>query len=292
MTATNPALSVVVPTIGRLALLRGCLESLAACEPGPAEVVVVDQSQGPDVERMVAEFSSLGARAVRSEARSVATAHNDGLTAAVNEFVAVTHDDCTVRPDWIAAAGGLLEQGRDAIYTGRVLAPEGAGHVPSTIDRPDAIDYTGRTECRVLYPNNMAFSREAVIALDGFDPRLVGAAEDNDLCYRWTSAGHPLRYDPAMVVWHHDWRSHEELKRMYFSYGDGQGAFYAKHLRRGDLRILRFLAEDLGWAARATLAAALKRDGTDAMPTWMMLKGLPHGLRAGWREFAVREHPS
>jgi GT2 family glycosyltransferase len=138
----------------------------------------------------------------------------------------------------------------------------------------------------------MAFSRGTVIAAGGFDPRLAGAAEDNDFCYRWTRAGRPLRYDPALVVWHHDWRSPEELKRLYFGYGEGQGALYAKHLRRSDLRVLRFLAEDLRWAARATLGAAVKRDGTDAMPTWMMLRGLPHGLRAGWREFGARDHPS
>jgi glycosyltransferase involved in cell wall biosynthesis len=37
-------LSVVLPTIGRAELLVACLASIAACEPGAAEIIVVDQS--------------------------------------------------------------------------------------------------------------------------------------------------------------------------------------------------------------------------------------------------------
>lgn len=292
MAPARPAISVVVPTIGRQTLLRSCLESLAACDPAPAEVVVVDQSSGPDVERITAAFSALRARTVRSAARNVATAHNEGIAAAVSEFVAVTHDDCTVSPGWIGAVGDLLRQDPGALFTGRVLAPEGAGHVPSTIDDPDPVNYRGRTECRVLYPNNMAFARQAMLDFGGFDRRLALPAEDNDLCYRWLRAGHVLRYEPQLCVWHHDWRSPRELKTLYLGYGQGQGAFYAKHLRRGDLRMLRFVAQELAWGARASLAAVLRRDGRAAMPTWMMLRGMPHGFRLGWREYADRDRPA
>ena len=144
-------------------------------------------------------------------------ARNEGIEAAASEFIAVTDDDCTVSPDWVAVAGRLLEQDPAAIFTGRVLAPERRGQVPSTIDLPHPIDYTGGTRYGVLYPNNMAFARDSLIAFGGFDPRLVPpSAEDNDLCYRWLRAGHRLRYEPALRVTHHDWRSAQELSKLYF----------------------------------------------------------------------------
>lgn len=289
MSPQATGISVIVPTIGRPALLRACLESLAACDPPPTEVLVVDQSSGPAVRELVAEFSGLGARTVRSGTRGVGPARNEGIAAAASECVAVTDDDCTVSPDWIGTASRLLRQDPAAIYTGAVLAPPGAGHVPSTIDLPAPIDYTGRAECRVLYPNNMAFARDALIEFGGFDARLALPAEDNDLCYRWLRAGHAVRYDPALQVTHHDWRSLDELKKVYVRYGHGQGAFYAKHLRRRDLHMLRFLAEDLVWVGRASLIAALKRDRLSALPPWMLIRGLPHGLRWGWREYSRGE---
>ena len=41
--------SVVIPTVGRTDLLGACLESLVACDPAAAEVILVDQSGGTHV---------------------------------------------------------------------------------------------------------------------------------------------------------------------------------------------------------------------------------------------------
>ena len=79
--------------------------------------------------------------------------------------------------------------------------------------------------------------RRGAVLEGGFD-ELFGpaeAAEDNEFCYRWLRSGGSLRYEPSLVVWHHDWRSPRELERLYVRYARGQGFFYAKHLRRGDL---------------------------------------------------------
>lgn len=59
-------------------------------------------------------------------------------------------------------------------------------------------------------PNNMVLDRDTVIKL--FDEG-VGVAEDNDLCWRWLSAGRTIRYEPDLVVTHHDWRTTGEIER-------------------------------------------------------------------------------
>jgi hypothetical protein len=50
-------------------------------------------------------------------------------------------------------------------------------------------------------------------------------------------------------VWHHDRRTDAPIIERYREYGCGQGALYAKHLRRGDLRVTPWLACDIARAA-------------------------------------------
>ena len=110
------------------------------------------------------------------------------------------------------------------------------------------------------------------------------AAEDNDLCYRWLRAGRQLRYEPALVVWHHDWRSPAELVRTHITYAHGQGAFYAKHLRAGDRRILPLLSWDLRHGARAVVAGLLRRRPRWRDPYREMVISLIVGIARGLPE--------
>jgi GT2 family glycosyltransferase len=278
----------VIPTIGRTELLRQCLVSLLGCVPPPAEIVVVDQSGAGAVTAMVGALGKADlVRVVTSDGRGIARATNDGVRAARHRTVLVTHDDCTVVPDWVGEAVRLLEAQPGGIVTGRVLAPANAAYVPSTIDGDQPVEYTGRITSGVLYPANMAFDREAMLDFGGFDERagLRLAAEDNDLCYRWLRDGRPLRFEPSLVVWHHDWRSPEQLRRTHVTYARGQGAFYAKHLLLGDRQILALLRWDLSEGLKSKLRGLL--GGT---PRWQdpyreMTGSLLRGMVAEmWRE--------
>ena len=84
----------------------------------------------------------------------------------------------------------------------------------------------------VLYPANMVASRRGSRrSAASTSARAHAVAEDNDLCYRWLRDGRPLRYEPDLVVWHHDWRTPEQLVRTHVAYARAQGGFYAKHLQ-------------------------------------------------------------
>src|SRR5687767_13895344 len=95
-------IAVVVPTIGRLGPLTRCLASLAACEPRPLEILVVDQSGCPEIAALVAGHD--GARLVPCVGRGVALGRNVGLRATAATHVCITDDDCTVPPDWVVVA--------------------------------------------------------------------------------------------------------------------------------------------------------------------------------------------
>jgi len=278
--------SVVIPTIGRIERLRACLESISRCDRRPSEVVVVDQSGAADVEALVAEFAAIGARAVPCAGRGISVGMNLGLREAAHEAVLVTHDDCTVAPSWVGVGARFMAGEPGLIVTGQVLpAGDDPLAVPSTKDDPVPHDFTGEIESGALYPNNMALSRSEVLALGGFDERFKTAAEDNEFSYRWLRAGRPLRYEPELVVWHHDWRSRDELERLYVEYWRWQGVFYAKHLRLRDMTMLRFIARDVHYGARALAARVLR--GRPRWTDWRrgILRGLPTGLVQGWRMY-------
>jgi GT2 family glycosyltransferase len=284
---TGADVTVVIPTLGRIERLRACLESLAACEPPPAEVLLVAQDRVDEVRDLLASFPTLPAGVVACEGRGVSRSRNAGLRAARHRLVLVTDDDCTVASDWVAVATRLAAEAPGAIVTGRVLPAGDPRFVPSVKDDPEPHDFTGETHGGALFPNNMVVDREAVLAAGGFDERFgpAEAAEDNEFCYRWLRAGHALHYRPELLVWHHDWRTPEALDRLYVAYARGQGFFYAKHLRRGDMTMLRYLARDLWWAGRGVAAAVVRRRPSWTDPRRGILRGLPAGLRRGWRAY-------
>jgi GT2 family glycosyltransferase len=283
MTRKAPV-SVVIPTIGRPRLVRSLLQSLARCEPRADEILVVDQSEQDEVALVVSDFAHIGARIVRCRARGRGLARNVGLREATHDIVLGTDDDCTVAPDWIIRGWTHVDEHPRRIATGSVLPAGAPNSVPSTKDEPLPRDYTGDLDGFPLFTNNVALNRSLALDLGGFDEGLP-AAEDNDFGYRWRRAGLELVYDPSMVVWHHDWRTPEELKRLYRIYARGQAAFYAKHLRRGDPRMLSFMADDVAWGLRG-LAAQLVR----GRPKWpdprvAVFAALPRGLAVGWRAY-------
>ena len=278
--------SVVIPTIGRPELLEQAMKSLEACEPRPAEVVVVDQSDQL-ISAPIVERSALPrARTIASSGRGVAVALNEGLKNAGYPIVLITADDCTVRADWVGVADHVMREEPQGIISGQVLP--GAGDpraVPSTIVLDEPRDYTGQVRHDVLFGNNMVCPREAVLELGGFDTRVAPSGEDCDLCYRWLADSRPLRHVPELVVWHHDWRSPDDLNRLYVDYARGLGVLYAKHLLAGDLRVLRFLRGDLRGAVRGLYDGLIH-----GAPRWTdyrrgVFTGMPSGLWTGWRRF-------
>jgi GT2 family glycosyltransferase len=275
--------TVVIPTIGRPESLRRCLASLARCSPAPAEILVVDQSHDPGI----AEVAGDVARLVPSNGLGVARARNDGLRAAEHEVVLVTDDDCTVPRGWVSTGWRLAVMHPGAIVTGRVLPIGDPRAVPSVKDDPVSRDLSGERRGGWLFGNNMVLPRSAVLELGGFDERFgpEEAAEDNEFCYRWLKTRRSLRYEPELVVQHHDWRSPDDLERLYVRYARGEGFFYAKHLRRGDLRMLRFVARDLWWALRSLASAVIKGRAPWTDSRRGILRGMPGGFAAGWRAY-------
>jgi O-antigen biosynthesis protein len=286
---SEPApVTVVVPTIGRSELLGRCLGSLSECRPPAAEILVVDQSGDPAVVEGVGRFAAIGARIVSCEGLGTARARNLGLREASSTIVLFTDDDCTVDTGWVGAAAELVAAARDqapAMITGRVLPRGDPERVPSTKEDTEPQDHTGGIDIGALYSNNMAVERSALLDFGGFDERFGAVAEDVDLCYRWLRAGGTLRYEPGIVVWHHDWRTDAQLDTLYRGYWRGMGVFYAKHLHHPDPVVLRLLGRSLFHIVRATVRRTIKgRERARSGPPGLARAFLA-GLAGRWRSF-------
>lgn len=279
----SAAVTVVVPTVGRPTLV-GCLESLAQCQPNAAEVLVVCQGDAAAVRAIVTRFGPPGTEVLEDAGRGVASGTNLGVRAAAHETVLVTHDDCTVDASWVEVATRLASERPDFVFTGLVAPGGDLERVPSCKTDPEAHDFTGQLEVGALYPNNMVLPRRLFVAFGGFDEAFTPehAAEDCDFCFRWLAGGGALRYEPALQVAHHDWRSIHELERLYVRYARGSGFVYGNLLASGERRIVPFLVNDV----RAGL-----RGGVDVVrgrPRWRdwrrsIYLGLPGGFVTGLR---------
>jgi GT2 family glycosyltransferase len=279
-------LTVVIPTIGR-PLLTDCLLSIANGSCRPAEIIVVDQGRDRATAEAIADIVAAGAPIthVPSTQTGIAAATNRGLERVRTAFVATTHDDCRVRPNWVDELSRRLPDLGRGILTGRVEA-EGEGLVLTVITADQPCVYTRPLVDRdVLFPPNMAFPIGVLGEVGYLDehPSLRVAGEDNEWAYRALRAGVPIAYDPAVVVGHLAWQDPRARTALYRRYARGQGAFYGKYVRRADPFIAKRAVRDLlrgPWLVAR--GAATRNDDLLAMGLGTvtgLLPGLLSGLR-------------
>ena len=203
----RPAISVVVPTRGRAAMLRRCLSALERQELGgrPFEVIVVDD--GPHEETRHAVLAAAAASSTRARGpvtfryvpagpgKGPAVARNLGWQAASAPFLAFTDDDCVPVRTWLAAGLAGLEAGA-AGACGQVTVP--LPPWPTDYER----DVAG-LQRSLFVTANCFYRREALASIGGFDPRFeIAWREDSDVFFGMLERGLPLVYIPAAVVVH------------------------------------------------------------------------------------------
>jgi GT2 family glycosyltransferase len=259
------AASVIVPTRNRQAFARELVKSIISAETVPAEIVVVDQSDEPDLE-LSTYASERGCLVTyrNSPARGASAARNEGIMLARNDILVFVDDDVLAAPDWLSTLVATLEEADDhTVVTGQVRsgAPESAGGFAPSLneDEKEAV-YEGRAAANVLWTGNMAIFRATVDRIGTFDERLgpgnkrfPGGGEDNDFCFRLLEAGHRIVYEPKAVVYHRAWRPPRDYVGVRWRYGRGQGGFYGKHLRLRDPYILWQLTRHVASCSAAAL---------------------------------------
>jgi glycosyltransferase involved in cell wall biosynthesis len=184
-------LSVVVPTLNGQERLRACLDSLADHAPG-AEVVVVNGPSTDGTTGMVRDRDDVDVLLEVAD-RNLNVARNAGIGAASGEAVALVNYDFVVESDWA-----------DAVRKTLADADVATGPTHRTLDvgvttEPRETDTVAGTSVTFFNGDNVAFRREAVEAIDGFDEYLrTGGARDSS--HRLARLGRTVAWNGDMAV--------------------------------------------------------------------------------------------
>ena len=254
--AEKSSVSIVVPTRNRAEQLAACLESLAALEDQPLEIVVVDNAPAEDGARATDDDAPSATRRVVEDAgvRYVAeprpgssAARNAGVAASRGELIAFVDDDETVHPGWLGRLAAGFRGAKVGVVTGLVLPAElateaqriferrygfGRGYVARTFDAElyRATRSSGVPVWEIGGSGNMAIRRDVFEQLGGFDEQLgagpgrAGGCEELELFYRALAAGWSCRYEPAAVTHHRHRRDMASLERQLRAYMRGHVA--------------------------------------------------------------------
>ncbi|MCS0657907.1 glycosyltransferase family 2 protein [Massilia terrae] len=203
-TAAAIAVSVVVPTCGRLDLLDRCLDALTRQTlPGARyEVIIVDDEPNHNTLHLVAGWRARtlerGPRLVyvsNAGPHGPAAARNRGWRVAQAAIVAFTDDDTVPAPVWLASGLAAFADHIDALC-GKIEMPLPA--VPTDYQRDARL-----LECAEFVTAN-CFCRKGVLErLDGFDERFTSPwREDSDLHFRLLKINATIARAPEALVVH------------------------------------------------------------------------------------------
>jgi GT2 family glycosyltransferase len=223
-----PRVSVVVCSYNGEKTIRDCLEGLRNLEYPDFEVIVVNDGSTDRTEEIAREY---GVRLISTENRGLSSARNTGLEAASGELVAYLDDDAYSDPLWLTylaatfiethhvGVGGpnLPPPGDGLIADGVAIAPGGPTHV-----------LLSDTEAEHIPGCNMAFRKDRLQSIGGFDPTFRVAGDDVDLCWRLRDRGWSLGYNPAAVVWHHRRNSVRAYWKQQVGYGRAEALLERK----------------------------------------------------------------
>ncbi len=240
-----PRISVIVCAYNEENTIEECLASLAACNYPDLEVIVCDDGSTDRTLEIAGRFPF---KILELPHGGLSVARNAGLEAAGGEIVAYLDADAACHPDWpfylalsmeeptVVATGGPNLPHPDAGLIERAVA-ESPGSPMEVLLAPDRAEHV--PGC------NMAFRREHLVAIGGFNPAFTSAGDDVDVCWKLLDEGHEIGFAPAAEVIHHRRATVMGYLRQQRGYGRAEAMLSGPHRHRfnrlGQARWLGFV---------------------------------------------------
>ncbi|KEJ90704.1 glycosyltransferase family 2 protein [Sulfitobacter donghicola] len=242
--------SVIIVSRERPEALRRCLAAVAQLQYPQFEVVVVACPAGIAVTEQCSALSEI--KCIAFDEANISKARNIGIEHAAGEIIAFIDDDAVPEPTWlrhlvapaqqgeVAAMGGFV-RGRNGITFQNKARTLDAHGLPQNVEI-DALQAT------VLHPpkgraiktegTNMAFRRDVLIDIGGFDPAFRFFLDETDVNMRLARAGHATALVPLAQV-HHGFaesatRRKDRVPRDLYEIGASWGVFQRKHIPKDE----------------------------------------------------------
>src|SRR5436190_1056152 len=225
---SGPSASVVVCSYNDAPTLRDCLDGLAEQTYLDYEVIVVDDGSTDGTGAIARDYD---VRVIETENHGLSRARNTGLDAATGDIVAFVDGDARADPDWLSFLAARFAGSEDAAVGGPNLPWPDAGPVAQAVaTAPGGPTHVliSDDEAEHIPGCNMAFRREVLEAIGGFDPQFRAAGDDVDVCWRLREHGFRIGFTPAAVVWHHRRDTIRAYVAQQRGYGEAEGLLERK----------------------------------------------------------------
>ncbi|MEM7416502.1 MAG: glycosyltransferase [Gemmatimonadota bacterium] len=225
-----PSVSVVVCAYNAEETIADCLSSLQRLEYPDVEIVVVNDGSRDTTGEIARKYA--GVRVIDVPNGGLATARNIGLAEAAGEIVAYTDADVRVDPDWLTYLVQPFLTSDVAGVGGPNVVPADDPWVAQCVARAPGAPTHVMLDDRIAehIPGcNMAFRKEALLDIDGFNPVYVRAGDDVDICWRLQARGMQIGFSASALVWHHHRSSVRAYWRQQVGYGEGESWLDAHH---------------------------------------------------------------
>ncbi len=199
-----PRISVVVCSYNGSRTIRDTLEGLRRLEYPNFEATVVDDGSTDATAAIVGEYGEF--RLISTANRGLSAARNTGWQEAAGEIVAYIDDDAYPDPHWLHYIAYRFMTGDWVGVGGPNIAPPGDGPIADCVaNAPGGPVHVlvSDIEAEHVPGCNMAFRREALAAIGGFDVRYRAAGDDVDLCWRLQQRGGRIGFHAGAMDWHH-----------------------------------------------------------------------------------------
>lgn len=272
--------------------MASAVGSLLTIKSDPIELIVVDQSDGPETEQALEPFrSDTRFRYHRSKARGKGAALNEGIHLASGAIIVCTDDDCEAPPGWVVGMARALESQPTAVVAFCSVVPvpydPTLGYVPAYQLKENRLLCSVSAICKGLgIGAGMALRRDFAMSVGGFDESFgpgarFPSADEWDIALRALLSGKHVFETSELSIVHDGFRTFEEGRKHARRDWIALGAVCAKPLRAGHLEAavvpLWLLSTKAIWPPIADMLHFRKPRGVARITAF--LQGFGVGLR-------------
>jgi glycosyltransferase involved in cell wall biosynthesis len=235
-------IALVVCTRNRGTAISSCLHHLTTLRyNGRWELVVVDNGSSDETSKHLEQFGQHFRERLTMiyvPKPGLGRARNAGWRATRAPFIAFTDDDCYPADDYLSRIQSAFTDSTLGFVGGRVLLHD-ESDAPVTIKTVMEDQYAEAGDfipAGWIHGANMAFRREVLVQIDGFDellgPGTPFPCDDVDAMLRALASGWRGKYDFRPVVFHHHGRKPgtKRLNQLRKSYAFARGCYHMKCL--------------------------------------------------------------
>lgn len=203
-----PSVSIVICTRHRPDELRNCLQGISRLNPGPDEILVIDNSEGDSATESAAR--TYGVRYLVERGAGLSHARNRGLHESNSEIVVYIDDDAVPDEQWLGQIVAPFADPKMAMVSGEV-EPEGWKRDRAAplrlLSRDDPQWFEIATFGGLGMGTSMAVRKSVGSVWKGFDTRLgrgapIRIGEESEAAAALVALGYRAAMAPAAIVHH------------------------------------------------------------------------------------------